>query len=231
MAPAGDPAGGAVELAPWFGGLRDALSGSLTAIPPERRVEAARTLTAAGLGVHLDVIVEADGAVRGVGIDELRAVRTAVPDAVVDVHVIDLGGTGGGGASGLVVGRALAAVGGIGAIRITAAPRLLRRHARVIAALRGRGVAVWAELGTVEAIRPPDPVDGVLVMFIEPGTAGRADPTRVAVVTDLARSGPVGVDGGVDAELAHACVAAGAEVVVAGRALLSTRPSARPPGS
>jgi pentose-5-phosphate-3-epimerase len=80
---------------------------------------------------------------------------------------------------------------------------------------------VWAEMPSRGAAPPPADVDGCLVMLIPPGTVLDADPAGVGVVQGLSTSMPVAVDGGVTAELAARCAAAGAEWIVSGRALLT----------
>ena len=242
----------APAIAPWAGRIVDRSraegsavrpSGSLYAVAPEHREAVASALAARGAHVHVDVIITADGAHRGLTPAELRAVREAAPDARIEVHLIfdprsdaanapDPAAMGDSAASdapdqaGTAPRRIDAAVGETvaAAVESRAAVVVLPRamHAEpggIVAALRRAGIAVWVELPPGEPADPPEGVDGALVMLIEPGTRNAADPSLVSRVAELSTRLPVGVDGGVTSDLAERCIAAGATTIVAGRAL------------
>ena len=95
----------------------------------------------------------------------------------------------------------------------------------VIALLRDRGLGVGITLrpGTpAEAVRPfADRVDMVLVMTVEPGYGGQEFmegqlPKIRRIRSWLGAAKRLQVDGGINAETAAACAAAGADVFVAG---------------
>ncbi|MFI6407253.1 hypothetical protein [Streptomyces sp. NPDC050548] len=103
--------------------------------------------------------------------------------------------------------------------------------------IRASGAAAWlavAPATELAAVRPYfELLDGLLVMLIEPGSTGTADLTLTAKAEQTRPVLPAGVDGGVDAGNLAACLRAGADYVVSGRALLSAgdlapSPDARP---
>ena len=213
-----------VQLASWFASLPDSvLRGSLYSVASESRLAAAIVLAANGCAVHADMIVSATGEHVGVSPAELLAVRAALPNARIDVHLMlvdDLYLDGQSDAVGDVVRTAEA----VGAERVATSPALLDLPGDVFAGLRRAGIAVWIEVGPRHdgSGLPRDDVDGALVMFIRPGRTDSADPTHLDKLARLATLLPVGVDGGVTAELAAASVEAGASFIVSGRALLET---------
>lgn len=219
-----------VSLAPWYVNVPNALAGSLYAVNPSLRIRAAQLLDDAGVAIHLDVIVDPDGDHVGVTLEDLVAVRSAAPDARVDVHLIILERSDGHperSSNTIRVHRALQstlkAATSIGVERVSASPALLDIEPLAWQAVRESGAEIWAEIvpGS-DQTTVPDHVDGVLVMFIRPGTVDRAAGDRLQVIKELAQSLPVGADGGITSELAQRCVSAGATVVVSGRALLSS---------
>ncbi len=225
------PADDTVTVAGWHAAVPNALAGSLYAVAPELRMQAAHVLADADVAIHLDVIIDPDGDQVGVTLEDLLNVRTEAPDARVDVHIIVLeradAAADGYEQSARRVRRALLDTLAVSAViraeRVCASPALLNIEPAAWARVRASGADVWAEIVPGDDGNTlPDGVDGALVMFIRPGSVDAAAPDRLQVIADLARSMPVGADGGITSELAHLCVEAGASVVVSGRALLST---------
>ncbi|MFV0434360.1 MAG: hypothetical protein ACK5LO_10305 [Leucobacter sp.] len=221
-----------VRRAAWATDLPpEKVAGSLYAVTPELRTEAAAELFARGMPIHIDLILapSADGGAlvhRGVSPEEVRRVRAALPDAHLDLHVILLSGAEREHDSPEVVALCeLAAE--VAAARVVL-PERLAEHPEVSAVLEAAGCETWREL------RPAAPVPvtagegspggkaGTLVMLIEPGTLDAADPMLVERVGELSGNTAVGVDGGVGPELAERALALGTDHVVAGRALFIT---------
>lgn len=220
------------ELVEQCGADETTWAGSLYAFPAADHAAVAAALASSGAWVHVDVIIRPDGSLDGVPPASLSAVRRAAPTAAVEVHVIDLredrpadGSAGSAAALDAVLAQVLAERPQrlvVPASRWAAADRAAQH-------LRAAGGQVWVEVppeGSGTALPGPQDVDGALVMLIEPGSRDEADLQQLALVRALAPTLPVGVDGGVDAAVATACLAAGATHVVSGRALV---PSTRTP--
>lgn len=194
------------------------VAGSVQSAPPADRLAFAQALFAAGHEAHLDIIIKPDGTHGGVTPDEARAVRASSPDLAMDLHLILQSGLSPV-QQGTAVDETIALAREVGAGRLSAASSVLAERPDSIATLRAAGVDVWAEYGPADSTVDLG-FDGVLVMLIPPGTSERADPARMDAVRRVAELIPTGVDGGITPELAIACVAAGAQVIVSGRALL-----------
>jgi pentose-5-phosphate-3-epimerase len=213
-------------LRPWHRAHADfTIGGSVYAVPPEERPAVARALAGARCRVHVDVILDADGGHRGVTPRELAALRVAAPGARLDLHLMAPDEPPAG-----VVDELLAAAGRLGVEAVTTSAPRIAAHRRALDRLREDGVALWLELAP-GPVGPqlPDGIDGVLVMFIPPGTREAADPARLAEVARLSVHVPTAVDGGITEQLAAECVASGARYVVAGRSLLTAAAEAAPP--
>lgn len=213
-------------LAPWSERMPSRkIYGSLYAVSEHVRPDAARVLWQRGLGIHADLICAAseDGTVshRGVAPHELLQVRRRLPEARIELHLIVDAAPGSAGESHCVemaIGLALE----IGAERL-ALPRI--PGVAAMTSLRRGHCEVWNEVTPTESARGavhPD-ATGALVMLIEPGSTGKADPSLMNNLTRIARTGPVAVDGGVTAELAQRALSLGAHHAVAGRALFDER--------
>ncbi|MFJ2829394.1 hypothetical protein ACIPC1_17830 [Streptomyces sp. NPDC087263] len=198
---------------------RATLAGSVYAVAEADRLAAAERLQRAGLWVHADVIMD-DRTHRGV---DLALVRTLAERRIgpLDIHVIapEL--------DGLIDEICAQKVD-----RVTFPFESCADHAAVADTaerIRASGAAAWlavapaTELSAVRACF--EMVDGLLVMLIEPGSTGAADPALAAKAGQARPTLPAGVDGGVDAVNLGACLRAGAEYVVSGRALLSVTPA------
>lgn len=208
---------GATRIAEWRDRFPGRVAGSVYAAAPAERVRTARELADAGLDVHVDVMASDEGHPAGVGLGELREIAATVQRSRIGVHLI--------GSPGFVD---------------TALPEVLStRPGRVFlpwhvftaeraATVRGVGsaawIAVWDEWDGIGSVAWPAQPDGALVMLIEPGTSGTCRPSQLAVVSACASDMPVHVDGGVTEDVAPLCLAAGAESMVVGRALMTPRP-------
>ena len=190
-------------LPSWCLGLEGLLAGSVYACAAGTRVDAAGALVNAGIRVHVDVMVPAEGLPAGVDDNELVELARAVPVDMLDIHLI-------GSVSGVEQ-------------RISTIPRC--DHLYVPIGVRpdrpgGTWAVVWDEFDVI----PPTPADidgydGVLVMLLEPGTSSVADFERLRLVDLFARFCDVGVDGGVTPYSIPHCRSAGATTMVVGRAL------------
>lgn len=196
------------ELADRIAAAGMTLAGSLLAVEPERRVEAAGELWARGGWAHADVIGGGYGSRPSVTLEEIRALAAA--GGPVDVHLM----------VDDVAGWITALPTGLARITIQS-ERVDEGLVELIALARQRAGTVW--IGVDTGVAPPSPpmdsIDGTLHMLVPPGLAGHAlDPSRLAaLVPDAAAS--TGVDGGVGLEHVDAIAQAGADYVVVGRAL------------
>ncbi|WP_328291412.1 hypothetical protein OG218_01370 [Kineococcus sp. NBC_00420] len=209
---------GPLHLTGWSDTVEHA--GSLYAVQPAQRHAAAQQLAEAGWWIHVDIIVPGEGPLLGVGLDELAAVAQDLPEAKVEVHIVDLVGTD-------RVAAVLDQVLSIGADRLVLPSAWCLREGNRV---KAHGVQLWAELNRTplpEYVFADGVVDGVLVMLIEPGTTQSIDLNRLSAVADLPTDCTIGVDGGVGPHHEAECRAAGVEHLVSGRALLA-RPTSSP---
>ncbi|MCT9080874.1 beta/alpha barrel domain-containing protein [Streptomyces fulvoviolaceus] len=202
------------------------LAGSIYAVAEADRPVTAEHLGRAGLWIHADVIMN-DLAHRGVDLSLVRSLseRGIGP---LDVHVIapELD---------VLIDEICAQKVDRVTFPFESCPSL-DAVANTAERIRSSGAAAWLAVapGTELAeIRPCfETIDGLLVMLIEPGSTGAADPTLAARAGQTGPDLPAGVDGGVDAANLGACLDAGASYVVSGRALFSSSspPDADTPG-
>jgi pentose-5-phosphate-3-epimerase len=212
-----------VALQPWHRAFGDhVVGGSVYAVKPRLRVEAAVQLTAANCRVHADIILGPDHRHRGVSWDELAEIRQAAPTARIDLHLIARGKS----MDPVRLAeerRAIETAVQIGAEFITVSNRCLSVHATALTTARAAGTNLWLEVppdkpGTDE---PGIAIDGVVVMLIEPGTKQAANLAHLEKVERLARTVPVAVDGGVTRKIAAKCLQLGASYTISGRDLLT----------
>ena len=219
-----------VQIRPWHHDLGEhVVGGSVYAVKPRLRVEAARRLTEAGCRVHADLILGPDHRHRGVSFDELTAIRRAVPTARIDVHLIVLRASSDPEALA-EEDRAIWTATANGADFITVSPPQLTLHASALAAARAAGTDLWLEVAPGQP--SPDEtqtaaVDGALIMLIEPGTGHAANLEHLTKVERLAARLPVAVDGGVTRDNAARCVQLGACYAISGRDLFALTPHLR----
>ncbi|MFF3464095.1 hypothetical protein ACWCQN_03095 [Streptomyces sp. NPDC001984] len=191
------------------------LAGSIYAVAEADRLAAAQRLERAGLWIHADVIMD-DRTHRGV---DLSLVHTLAERRIgpLDIHVIapEL--------DGLIDEICAQKVD-----RVTFPFESCSDYAAVADTaerIRASGAAAWlavAPATELAAVRPCfEMLDGLLIMLIEPGSTGAADPALAAKAGQTRPALPAGVDGGINAVNLGACLQAGADYVVSGRALLS----------
>lgn len=238
---AGQAATAVLEVLPFAGWIdafpEGAVYGSLYAATESDRDETADRLAAAGIPLHLDVIIDdEDGAAvhRGIAPAQVRAIGVRHPDSLLEVHVIvlpeafsTLPPEARAATIGIEIDAVLESAAAAGVQRVVL-PASRAFDDAVTADFRRAGGEVWA------AVDPEDDpavaaeraaaghggTSGALVMLIEPGTrqAARADLLlRAARLAGITR---VAVDGGLDHSLAARAIAHGAHHVVVGRALL-----------
>jgi hypothetical protein len=205
-------------LASWHADFPGLLAGSVYAAP-DGRLSAARTLSEAGLDVHVDVMAVSEGFPAGVSLAELQMISQAVDRRRIGVHVI-----GSGDFVDAVLPKILALRPGVVFLPF---PAFTADRVHAIRAAGGAAwIAVWQEWdGAGDPRWAVDP-DGVLVMLIEPGTRDRCRVDRLALVRAFAEGFsdlPVAVDGGITEEVAPQCAAAGVRQMVVGRALLTSK--------
>ncbi|SNT35782.1 hypothetical protein [Rhodococcoides kyotonense] len=195
-----------LSLAPWYAGHETYLAGSVYTAAPGFRAETARTLVDAGIAVHADVMAPHEGLPSGVTVEELAELAAIVPRELLGIHLI---GTAEG------VEPLLPLVPDCADLYVPYGIHVDRPTTRIWAAL-------WDEFGAnIPAADEFDGYDGLLIMLLEPGTSGAADPSRLALSRVLAPHIAVAVDGGVTPELIPQCLDAGVSTVVVGRALLT----------
>lgn len=197
-----------VTLAPWHSGLEAHLAGSVYASSPGRRIDAARALVGADISVHVDVMAPGEGLPTGIDDDELAELAAAVPRDMLGIHLIG---------SAVGVQALLPSIPACGDLYLP------------IGIHDERGTrtwgAVWDEFDdTLPTDADVDGYHGILVMLLEPGTSGAADPKRLALVERFSARSVVAVDGGVTPELVPRCRTAGASTMVVGRALITELP-------
>ncbi|WP_157521114.1 hypothetical protein [Microbacterium sp. Leaf159] len=211
-----------VKVAPWGRSLSGrGLAGSLFAAPAHERLDAAHALHAEGLAVHVDLIVRQDGTHRGVTPAQVRAVRSELPHASIDLHLI-VEGDPRDSHTHAAIEEAIHMGLDLGVERISLSRELLDCYHSALQDARQRGLAVWCELPHDAPADPVAGADGLLIMLIRPGTTEAADPAGLTTVRALAGRVPVGVDGGVTETLARECADLGASPIISGRALLTT---------
>ncbi|MCU1566102.1 MAG: ribulose-phosphate 3-epimerase [Pseudarthrobacter sp.] len=208
-----------LRLAGWAAKFEpEIISGSVYAVQPPERLEAAKMLDHAGYRVHVDLIVSADGIHVGVSPDELLLIRDALPDARLDVHLI-LPKTGLFGSVRETAEAAIRTAKDAKAETLVVSPEALHSFSDVLTEHSDHPVEIWAEVAVGSDATNVSGVDGALVMLIESGTKNSADRTHLNKVPALATAGKVGIDGGVTASVAAEAWEAGATVIVSGRAL------------
>lgn len=207
-------------IAAWAEGLEpDIVAGSVYSLPPALRLQAARLLAHRGHRVHADLIVDGSGQHVGIRPAELDALRGACLQAPLDVHLM-LPAPPLSPAQRKAAEEAISKARKAGAASLTIPVHALNSSSRGLQELRAGGTPVWVEVPPqMRGLQDGDRADGALVMLIPPGTRQAAEPAHLSKVRALSTSMPVGVDGGVTADLAVEARAAGAAILVSGRAL------------
>lgn len=212
-----------VRIAEWAAALpAGVLAGSVLAVPPENRLEAAEVLHRTGLRVHADVFLSEHGEVSGITLEMVQAIIMRVPDAKVDLHIIEVARSQKPG-DALIDAEddLLKKARELGTVSLTVPLHMLDAHAASVRAARLAGLKVWVEIRPEHCVPEiSEGIDGGMVMLIPPGTDHSSDRNQLAKVRAMNHLGlPIGVDGGVDREVARSALAAGATHVVSGRAL------------
>lgn len=98
------------------------------------------------------------------------------------------------------------------------------RHRSGLDRLRSFGISLFEEVApSVDRPRQPtSDIDGVLVMFIPPGTKQTADLTQLDKVARLSPKLPIAVDGGITRQIAQQCHDRGAGYLISGRDMFTT---------
>ncbi len=192
-------------------------SGSILTVAPEARLHAAGELVDAGAFIHADVLDDSFPMKHGVSAELLAALSERWADRL-DVHVMAENSTA---ATTLPLGRTIARLtvhvhegeaGGIRDLLGDAADQLwLSIDPRT-----------WSSADAVSTLIDEERPDGILMMLTSPGVPDlsadamimRSTPWRAA-----RERVPLGVDGGVRADLLASIVDAGADYVVVGRSL------------
>ncbi len=190
------------------------VSGSVIALPPARRMDHARSLTAGGHWVHADRIEGSFRGQAGVCLEEVHELAH-LAGIRLDVHLMvdDLPAE-------------LSALPTRGIARLTLQSDGRDDLAHLVRLSRGLADEVW--LGVRDALEAAQleqsGADGVLVMLTPPGQPGHsADLERLPLVRATCELGwPAGVDGGVNAANLEHISGSGAGYVVVGRALTQT---------
>jgi len=170
--------------------------------------------------LHLDVMDGHFVPNLTMGPDLCRALRNALPDACLDVHLMVTD-----------PGQYLDAFAGAGANHLTFHIETEPEPARLAAEIHAAGMTAGLAISPptdVAAIMPHlSRFDLVLIMSVNPGYAGQAfipamlDKAR-AVAPKLRRDQRMEIDGGVNAETAPLCREAGCDVLVAASAVFRT---------
>lgn len=212
-----------VRIAEWAAEVpAGVLAGSVLAVPPEDRLEAAEVLHRAGHQVHADVFLSAHGEVSGITMEVVQAIMTRVPDAKVDLHIIEVARSEKPDVALIdAEDYVLKMARELGTVSLTVPQHMFDARAASVRAARLAGLKVWAEIRPEHCVPEiSEGIDGGMVMLIPPGTDHSSDHNQLAKVRAMNHLGlPIGVDGGVDREVARSALAAGATHVVSGRAL------------
>lgn len=195
------------------------LAGSIYAVAEADRLAAAQRLERAGLWIHADVIID-DGTHRGV---DLSLVRTLAERRIgpLDIHVIAPQ------LDGLIDEVCAQKVD-----RVTFPFESCADHTAVADTaeqIRASGATAWLALAPATDLAAVQPcfemLDGLLIMLIEPGTTGAADPALATKAGQTRHALPAGVDGGINADNLATCLQSGADYIVSGRALFHPTPT------